>query len=364
MGKPIITVIMPCFRRLEQTKRAIESILNQDIGNWEAIIMGDNCPEFERLINSGYLEGCKRRAEKNNCLFTYFNSKVRSGYYGRELLNKAYRIMKGKYFVFLNNDDIILPNHFRHYLSEIHQTRLDLVYYNTKIFSRYVPIHGWCKILSYDRETRFTRSQIGHCDLIIKSSFIKKHNFQLGKNIVNGLDWELANFVKLKNGRIKKAESVYSSYIIRPVDGYTENFDTMEDEFFEVAELPPLKDTQYVWDDWQGEFIDSRLYVKQDGNPINYSVISMATARPMARNNGLLITKSHQKRQQAIDYGAESSAGAYKRMVKVSTEEILKKQKVFKEYLKGLHRQGFKDIKYKFSHEVGDFIVVSKTRKT
>ena len=156
MGKPIITVIMPCWRRLEQTKRAIESILNQDIGNWEAFVMGDCCPDFQQLIDSGYLEGCKQRAKRKGCSFNYFNNDVHVARFGMELVNKAYRMLTGEYIVFLNNDDIILPDHFRHYLSEIHQTKFDLVYYNTLIFGTYARVHAWCDIYSYQRNTKLT----------------------------------------------------------------------------------------------------------------------------------------------------------------------------------------------------------------
>ena len=64
MSNARITVSMPCFGRPARTKRSIECIINQDINNWEAFIMGDRCPHFQQLIDSGYLEEVKQAQAK------------------------------------------------------------------------------------------------------------------------------------------------------------------------------------------------------------------------------------------------------------------------------------------------------------
>jgi len=56
MKKPRITISIACYQRPERTKRSIQCILDQDINGWEAFIMGDACPDFQKLIDSGYLK--------------------------------------------------------------------------------------------------------------------------------------------------------------------------------------------------------------------------------------------------------------------------------------------------------------------
>ncbi len=192
-----ITVSLPCFGRPERTKRSIQCILDQTISGWEAFIMGDCCPDFQKLIDSGYLEKIKKeKAEKGNIIH-YFNAEKRGGGCGYLLTNHTLQHAKGKYVVFFANDDIILPNHFSHYLSEIENTDYDMVYYNSNL----APLFS-------DRNTQLAISAIGHCDIIIKTS--------LAKTIIPHSDrythdWDFIHEVS-KRGKVKKAISKQATY--------------------------------------------------------------------------------------------------------------------------------------------------------
>ena len=50
--QPRITISITCYGRPERTKRSIQCILDQDINGWEAFIMGDCCPDFQKLIDN------------------------------------------------------------------------------------------------------------------------------------------------------------------------------------------------------------------------------------------------------------------------------------------------------------------------
>lgn len=155
---PRITVSMPCLGRPLRTIRSIECIINQDINNWEAFIMGDACPDFQKLIDSGYLEEIKQDQLKKGNTIHYFNASERKSGWGHSLTNHAIKNATGKYFIFFDNDDIILPNHFSNYLSEIEDTDYALVYYNSHL----APLFS-------DRETELAPSAIGHCDVIVET---------------------------------------------------------------------------------------------------------------------------------------------------------------------------------------------------
>ncbi len=71
MNTPRITISIACYGRPLRTIRSIECIINQDINNWEAFVMGDACPHFQKLIDSGYLENIKQeQALKGNIFNT------------------------------------------------------------------------------------------------------------------------------------------------------------------------------------------------------------------------------------------------------------------------------------------------------
>lgn len=213
-NKPILTIVMPCYERYKETIRAIDSIKNQDIDGWEAIVMGDCCDAFQELIDTGYLDKVKEEVESRGNSFRYFNAKERCGSYGWQLMNYGFKKARGKYLVFLNNDDCILPTHFRHYLSEIHDTNLDLVYYNSQIFANYEPVYGWCDIDSYSRNTKLECGFIGHCDIILKTQTIKKLNYQHKPKM--GEDWDLIHCIASNNGKVEKSKSKCTTYMVKP----------------------------------------------------------------------------------------------------------------------------------------------------
>ncbi len=194
---PRITVSLPCFGRPQRTKRSIQEICDQDITGWEAFIMGDACPDFQELIDSGWLEEIKREQEARGNKVHYFNAEERSAYCGYKLTNNVIRMATGKYLVFFANDDSIAPDHFGHYLSEIEGTDLDLVYYNSEL----VPLDGV-------RKTIAQIGCIGHCDIIVRTEFakgLKPHTLKYTH------DWDFINEA-IKNGKSKKAVSKRATY--------------------------------------------------------------------------------------------------------------------------------------------------------
>jgi len=187
-----ITISIPCFGRPERTKRSIECIINQNINDWEAFIMGDCCPDFQKLIDNGHLENIKQQQLQKGNIIHYFNSKERGGGHGYKLTNHAIQNATGEYFVFYANDDIILPNHFENYL-EIESKDLD-----------YMCFHSWIDPILQPRIVSLQQSQVGHSEIILKTELAKQlspHNARYGH------DWDFINeMVEKGKGEISKSE--------------------------------------------------------------------------------------------------------------------------------------------------------------
>jgi glycosyltransferase involved in cell wall biosynthesis len=192
-----LTVSIPCFGRPQRTKRAIECLLSQNVNNWEAFIMGDACPYFQNLIDSNYLEQIKKEQLKKGNIIHYFNAKKNGGGWGHKLTNYAIEHATGEYFIFYDNDDIILPNHFENYLSEIKNTEYDMVYYNSHL----APFNE-------DRETILAPSCIGHCDVIIKTKTAKTI---LPHSEKYTHDWDFI-YELTQKGKYKKSTSKLTTY--------------------------------------------------------------------------------------------------------------------------------------------------------
>jgi hypothetical protein len=62
-----LTVCLPCFGRPERTKRIINQIVEQNVDDWEVFAVGDNCPDFQNLIDTGFFEEKRQELKSRNC---------------------------------------------------------------------------------------------------------------------------------------------------------------------------------------------------------------------------------------------------------------------------------------------------------
>ena len=192
-----LTLSMPCYGRPQRTIRAINCIANQTINGWEALVTGDGCPVMQDFINSNYFADIQKDcASKGNDLIIT-NNRINQGGHGYAITNENIMLALGKYFLFFANDDIILPNHFENYLSQIEETDLDFVYFNTEV-----------KPTNSLRVSQLQYGMIGHSELIIRTEFLRQmpmHNEHYGH------DWSLIQNM-MQSGKYKKAENCPSTY--------------------------------------------------------------------------------------------------------------------------------------------------------
>lgn len=182
---------MPSYQRPECTIRAIESILNQTEKDWEAFVVGDNCSVIQNVIDSGKYS--------NESRLIIENLPQNYGGYGYHIRNTYKNKVNSKYVVYLDNDDVLLPEHLENYLSEIEGTDYDFVFFNTYIHNVMV------------RNTELKEGKIGHSELIIRAEFLK--NIEL-VSAAYGHDWELVKKMIDKGANYKKANSTKTTYFI------------------------------------------------------------------------------------------------------------------------------------------------------
>jgi glycosyltransferase involved in cell wall biosynthesis len=199
--QPRITISITCYGRPERTKRSIQCILDQDINGWEAFIMGDCCPDFQKLIDSGYLQSIKEEQEKKGNIIHFFNAEENGGGCGYKLINHAIQNATGKYFIFYANDDIIFNNHFSNYL-EIENTDLDYMFFNS-----------WIDPIDKTRVSKLVICEIGHSEIILTTELAK----QLPEHsAIYGHDWEFIKAMSNK-GKGEKSKNNILSYRVMHV---------------------------------------------------------------------------------------------------------------------------------------------------
>ena len=94
--KPLVSIIIPCYRQAEYISEAIESVISQTYDNWECIIIDDGSPDNTKDISSLYIRYDKR------IKYIYQENQGVSN-----ARNNGILFSRGKYILPLDADDII-----------------------------------------------------------------------------------------------------------------------------------------------------------------------------------------------------------------------------------------------------------------
>lgn len=205
---PLISIIIPCYKRPLRTIRCLNSILQQNFENWEAIFIGDNCPDFQGFINNGVFKEYKEKeAIKGNTLI-FENLNRHYGGWGSMCRQVGINIARGKYICFLDNDDIVLPDHLSNY-SGFMETNpdLDFAYFNART-------EPWKR----DRNSVLSRGGIGNAELLFKANVLRK---EYEVDLEYEHDWRLVDKLMKKGYKYAKCNNS-PTYIIMSVPNYRE----------------------------------------------------------------------------------------------------------------------------------------------
>lgn len=102
-SQPLVSVVIPTYKRPVYLKRAIDSVLNQTYSNVEAIVVDDNNPDTDdrRETEQMMLE------YKDNPRVTYIRQERNQG--GSVARNAGWRVSRAEYITFLDDDDELIP---------------------------------------------------------------------------------------------------------------------------------------------------------------------------------------------------------------------------------------------------------------
>ena len=119
---PLVSVIVPTYKRAEKIARSIESILNQDYPNIEVLVANDNTP------------GSSECDETNNRIAAFLVTgrlkilQTSGSTGGGAARNFACRQASGEYLAFLDDDDVFLPGKVANQLNFMLKHDLEMSY--------------------------------------------------------------------------------------------------------------------------------------------------------------------------------------------------------------------------------------------
>ena len=203
-----LTCICPCWDRPQRNLRAMKSVAEQEFEGAETLFIGDACPLFQKQMDDGLFNVYIEQAAAKGNVIKVMNLPLHYagwGYMGRF---EGIKMAKGKYICFLDNDDVLLPNHFINYFTFMESNPdIDAGYFNAYT----VP---WNK----QRDAVLSRGGIGNAELIIKADVLKQE-YEPDKEYEH--DWRLVERMIKKGYKFKKSNS-QSTYRIMSIPNYRE----------------------------------------------------------------------------------------------------------------------------------------------
>lgn len=192
---PRVTISMPVYMRPKRTARAIKCIMDQTVDDWEAFIVGDDCPDY-------FSHKIPLYDHRVRC----WNETNHRGGWGYNITNRSIDKSTGKYFMFMGSDDVISSWHMENYLSEIEGTYYDFVYFDYFL-------------LGERHNTKLKRGKIGDNALIIRTEFLRKMPMRKPEY---GHDWTLIENMIKAGAKYKKSNNYPTYHIMstskHPVD--------------------------------------------------------------------------------------------------------------------------------------------------
>ena len=114
---PLITVICPTYNCKSTLRCALQSVLNQDLSDFEVRVMGDGCTD-------GTEEVIREFADPR---LLWFNFPRNTGSQS-EPNNEGLRRARGRYIAFIGHDDLWFPWHLSRLVKHMEQTGADLAH--------------------------------------------------------------------------------------------------------------------------------------------------------------------------------------------------------------------------------------------
>ena len=127
---PLISVIIPTYKRSDMLLRAIDSVLNQTWKNIEIVVVNDNIPNSEYDIETNK----KLEIYKNDSRVKVVSTSGQTG--GGAARNFAIKHCTGDYVAFLDDDDKFLSEKLEKQLLFMQQNDLDMCYQDVKWFNQ------------------------------------------------------------------------------------------------------------------------------------------------------------------------------------------------------------------------------------
>ena len=169
---PLVSVVMPTYRRAHLLPRSIDSILSQTFTDFELIIINDGSDDnTDQVINS----------YKDKRIRYYKNPQNKGISYSR---NKGFNLARGKYIMIMDDDDISLPNRIKVQTTFLEKNpNIDVLAGQIEGFPLVPKTHD---LIATEL---IQHNVIGNANIMYKKDFALKHNITYNQSLQLSEDW-------------------------------------------------------------------------------------------------------------------------------------------------------------------------------
>lgn len=123
-GKPLVSIVLPTYKRAGVLPHAIRSVLGQTYPNWELIVVDDNSPDNTPEVVKSFSDARIRyvRNEPNLKL--------------PRALNKGFSLARGDYLTWTSDDNLFAGNAIEKMVKRLQDGNCDFVYADYYLFSK------------------------------------------------------------------------------------------------------------------------------------------------------------------------------------------------------------------------------------
>lgn len=178
MNNPIVSIIVPCYNQAQYLPETLQSVLDQEIQNWECIIVNDGSPDNTEEVALKWVEKDSR--------FKYFK-KDNGGL--PDTRNYGIKHSQGKYILPLDSDDKISKEYASEAIKVLEKNpKVKIVHCRIMFLGK---MKGECILLPYTFYNQFfVRNCIHHCAVYRRADYDKTAGYN--SNMKKG--WEDYDF--------------------------------------------------------------------------------------------------------------------------------------------------------------------------
>lgn len=231
--KPLISIIIPTYNRIDFISETLETVLNQTYSSWECIIVDDGSTDNSITVIQRYLDLDSR--------FLYFERSNHKKKGPSSCRNFGIEKSNGEYIIFLDSDDLLERACLEHRLAFAKQNHeYDFWIFKMQTFGYHqVPVYNY-GVGFYEDENEYCRKQFAEgnhpfvitCPLWKKSVLLDINGFNENlvlfedpelhlRSLKKGYRLKLANFeqadcfyrLKENNNSIDVKKSIENSYV-------------------------------------------------------------------------------------------------------------------------------------------------------